>query len=266
VILSSRVARVALTVALTVVVVFTLLARRASATTEHEAPRSPHALSATPRGLARHAAATRATGPTTLRTDRGDVLAFGPSSRAPAVPAAVVYLHGRSGLAAKGCPWLREGATDLGWLVCPTGVRTDERGLSSWGADLFAQRDVIEDAFRAARLSGAASDRRVVVGFSQGSHVANDLVRCGLGRFTGLVLLGADLHASPERLRDAGVTRVVLGAGSGDPAYAPAKEEVARLAKLGVDARFVDLGAVGHTYAAANADALTDAIRWAGGA
>lgn len=264
-VLSSRIARVALTVALTVLVLVAVLTRRASATTERMAPRAPHTLAASHRDLTRHAAA-RASGPTTLRADRGDMLAFGPSAHAPAAPVAVVYLHGRRGLAAKGCPWLRDGATDLGWLVCPTGVETDEHGLSSWGADLFAQRDVIEDAFRAAVRSGAAADRRVAVGFSQGSHVANDLVRCGLGRFTGLVLLGADLHASPERLRAAGVRRVVLGAGSRDPAFAPAKEEAARLAGLGVDARFVDLGAVGHTYAAADEGALAEAIRWAGGA
>jgi hypothetical protein len=64
---------------------------------------------------------------------------------------------------------------------------------------------------------------------------------------------------------DAGVARIALGAGSLDPAYPVVKADVARLAGEGIEARFVDLGRVGHTYVAEDPDVLSDAIAWAGG-
>ena len=45
-----------------------------------------------------------------------------------------------------------------------------------------------------------------------------------------------------------------LGAGKADATYAPLMEETTRLVAEGIDARFFDLGDVGHTYAAENTD------------
>ena len=121
-------------------------------------------------------------------------------------------------------------------------------------------------ALRTAEAHGASSEPGVAVGFSQGGYVALDLVKTGLGKFRGLVLLAApEAHPSAQKLHDAGIRRVVLGAGSQDVAYAPLVQDVKRLQNEGMDARFVDLGAVGHTYAAENTDALREAITWAGG-
>ena len=55
------------------------------------------------------------------------------------------------------------------------------------------------------------------------------------------------------------------GAGSQDGAYASMKEEAPKMNVDGLEVRFVDLGNVGHTYAAENTDALRAAIAWAGG-
>jgi hypothetical protein len=76
------------------------------------------------------------------------------------------------------------------------------------------------------------------------------------------------MHPSAQRLRDAGVSRVVLGAGAQDGAYASMKEEAQKMNAQNIDGlevRFVDLGNVGHTYAAENTDGLRTAIAWAGG-
>jgi predicted esterase len=198
-------------------------------------------------------------------TKVGRHLAFAPP--APKANAAtVVYLHGAHGLAEKGCPWMRSGASEVGWLVCPEAINADVGGTWSWGADVAAQGAVVEDALASARAEGASPEPGVAVGFSQGSYVALDLVKTGRAKFRGLVLLGAEMHPSPERLRAAGVTRIALAAGSQDAAYASMKDEAAKMKIEGLEVRFVDLGNVGHTYAAENTDALRAAIAWAGGA
>lgn len=202
---------------------------------------------------------------TTLATDEGKMLAYPPSKRVKKAPIAVVYLHGVHGLAEKGCPHVRNGASDLGWLVCPEAIEKDAAGLYSWGADVFEQSAVVGRAIRAAHAQGAAKEPGVAVGFSQGSYVAVDLVNARLAKFRGLVLLGAEMHPNAKTLVDAGVKRVALGAGKRDAAYASLVIEAERLDAEGVETRFFDLGAVGHTYAAEDTTALRTAIAWAGG-
>jgi pimeloyl-ACP methyl ester carboxylesterase len=197
-------------------------------------------------------------------TKIGKHLAYAPPA-AKTNASTVVYLHGAHGLAEKGCPWMRSGASEVGWLVCPEAIHADASGTWSWGADVAAQGVVVDDALASAHAAGASSEPGVAVGFSQGSYVAIDLVKTGRAKFRGLVLLGAEMHPSPERLRDAGVTRIVLAAGAQDGAYASMKEEAPKMNIDGLEVRFVDLGNVGHTYAAENTDALRSAIAWAGG-
>lgn len=206
-------------------------------------------------------ARTAASSPTTI----DDTVRARAASRTHAVP--VIYLHGARGLAAKGCPWMRPGASDVGVLVCPEAIVPAEGGTWSWGSDVSKQAVVVDDALAAARAAGASTEPGVAVGFSQGSYVALDLVKTGRAKFRGLVLIGAEMHPSAERLHAAGVTRIVLAAGSQDAAYASMKEEAAKMANAtaGLEVRFVDLGHVGHTYAAEDTDALRDAIAWAAG-
>lgn len=194
----------------------------------------------------------------------GKHLAYAPPA-AKGNATTVVYLHGAHGRAEKGCPWMRSGASEVGWLVCPEAIVPDAGGTWSWGADVAAQGVVVDGALASARAVGASGEPGVAVGFSQGSYVALDLVKTGRARFRGLVLLGAEMHPSPARLRDAGVKRIVLGAGTQDGTYASMKAEATRMAIDGLEVRFVDLGNVGHTYAAENTDALRAAIAWAGG-
>jgi predicted esterase len=161
---------------------------------------------------------------------------------------------------------MRSGASEVGWLVCPEAINADASGTWSWGADVAAQGVVVGDALSSAQAAGASAEPGVAVGFSQGSYVALDLVKMGRLKFRGLVLLGAEMHPSAERLRAAGVARIVLGAGKQDGAYASLKEEAQKMSIDGLEVRFVDLGNVGHTYAADDVDALRSAIAWAGGA
>ncbi|MBX3219915.1 MAG: hypothetical protein KF795_05300 [Labilithrix sp.] len=204
--------------------------------------------------------------PVTLEAEGRALLAYPPSAEAAAHPMTVVYLHGIHGRAQNGCPWFRGGARELGWLVCPEAARREANGTASWGGDLAEQGAVVARATRAAEAKGASSAPGVAVGFSQGGYVALDLVKSRQARFRGLVLIAApEAHPSAEKLRDAGVVRVALAAGSWDAAYAPLIADAKRLQREGIDARFYDLGAVGHTYAAEDPETLREAIAWAGG-
>lgn len=192
------------------------------------------------------------------------LLAYPPAASNKALT--VVYLHGRNGRAANGCPYLRAGASELGWLVCPTAVEHEAAGTASWGADVAKQASAVDAALHTAVAAGSSGAPGVAVGFSQGGYVALDLVKTNHGHFRGLVLIAApEAHPSAEKLHAAGITRVALGAGKLDAAYAPLAADAKRLASEGMEVRFVDLGNVGHTYVAENPDVLADAIAWAGG-
>lgn len=119
-------------------------------------------------------------------------------------------------------------------------------------------------ALAAAHSEGASKEAGVAVGFSQGSYVVLDLVKTSFASFRGLVLLGAELHPNVKTLRDAGVKRVALGAGRYDSIpYASLQDEAVRLENEGLEARFYDLGKVGHTYLVDDPSVLRDAIAWA---
>lgn len=204
--------------------------------------------------------------PTTVATPSGKPVLAYPPAKTTTRPLTVVYLHGMHGRAENGCPFMRSGASELGWLVCPRGVEKHQDGTASWGANPLAQAPVVLDAIKAAERSGAASEPGVAIGFSQGSYVALDLVKTKQVRFRGLVLLaGPEAHPSAARLREAGVVRVALGAGARDDAYGSLVADAARLTREGIEARFFDLGNVGHTYDAEDRATLRAAIAWAGG-
>ncbi|OJY16495.1 MAG: hypothetical protein BGO98_30960 [Myxococcales bacterium 68-20] len=204
--------------------------------------------------------------PVRLRSEGRDLLAYPPAASAASHPMTVVYLHGIHGRPENGCPWFRDGASELGWLVCPEGAKHEETGTASWGGDVFEQGTVVARAMRAARANGASSEPGVAVGFSQGGYVALDLVKTRQARFRGLVLIAApEAHPSAQKLREAGVVRVALAAGSADAAHAPLIEDTKRLQREGIEARFFNLGRVGHTYAAEDGATLREAITWAGG-
>lgn len=197
------------------------------------------------------------------RTLAGDVLSFAPATPRPTT---VVYLHGAHGKAENGCPHFRSGASEVGWLLCPKGTALETEGRASWSLDAVVNARAVSRATAAAVNEGAAAEPGVAVGFSQGGYVTLDLVKSGQVRFKGLVLIAApEAHPSAAKLHERGVERVVLAAGRKDAAYAPLRKDAARLASEGMDVRFVDLGEVGHTYAAEDEGALHDAVVWAAG-
>lgn len=204
------------------------------------------------------------TQPFALRQDEHTILAFPPRDAKKLLT--VVYLHGVHGRAENGCPWLRAGASELGWLVCPEANEHLSNDTFSWTGTISDQRAVVARAERAAQAQGAdPASAGVLVGFSQGAYVALDLVHAGLGRYRGLVLIGAEVDPSREVLAAGGIDRIVLAAGDLDGASLPMRRSAERLRAGGVDVRFVSLGRIGHSYETTDREALRDAIAWAGG-
>jgi pimeloyl-ACP methyl ester carboxylesterase len=179
---------------------------------------------------------------------------------------AVVYLHGRCGVTTNGCPYFRAGAQPFGWLVCPQANAKCPGAGASWGGSIDERRAIVDGAIAGVDEAFPGkldtSTPGVLVGFSQGAWLAIDLARKEPGRWSGLLLIGADVDPRPADLRAAGVRRVVLAAGRYDGAYGAMVEETKRLIAAGIDARFVGLGLVGHTYAAEDPDAMTSSLAW----
>lgn len=251
-----------------ILVVVISFSSRAAARME---PKRAHAIDAS--GVTRKGDATRtkySSRPIVLHDHGESVLAYpprsavtSPSSRAPLT---VVYLHGIHGRPENGCPWLREGASEVGWLVCPAANSRLPNDTFSWGGTLAEQHAVVARAEQAAKAQGASADgANVIVGFSQGAYLAIDLVRARLGHYRGLVLIAADVEPSRAMLSAAGIDRIVLAAGDLDGSSAPLKRTAERLRREGMDVRFVSLGRIGHSYETTEKESLRDAIVWAGG-
>jgi predicted esterase len=232
----------------------------------------PAAASTAPMNATKHAVVSQKTtlggdvrglNASTPKTIGGDTLSFAPATQQPMT---VVYLHGIHGKAENGCPHFRNGASEVGWLVCPKATEREADGRASWMLDVNANAATVSHALGAAVNEGASSEPGVAVGFSQGGYITMDLVKSGKVHFKGLVLIAApEQHPSAAKLHEMGVSRVVLAAGQRDAAYWPLKKDAQRLADEGMDVKFVDLGDVGHTYAAENTQGLHDAIVWAAG-
>ena len=180
-----------------------------------------------------------------------------------------VYLHGICGVPEHGCPQFREGVSDRSWLLCPSAPVRCEGGGSAWGPRGSSNADAVRALVaEAARLAPGGVDRArpgVLIGFSQGAYVAERMLRSaeGRGRWRGVVFIGGFIRSTRAQLEGQGVRRVVLAAGRNDMTRATLEETARRLQNEGFPARFVDLGAVGHTYVPArNVAGWRDALAW----
>src|SRR5262249_9768331 len=134
---------------------------------------------------------------------------YPPRSPSLAVPLTVA-LHGRDMDPIEMC----EGWDTQSWLVCPAGNAPE--GESFGWAGSTEERLAAVDTLYGPLVDHGRGD--VLVGFSRGGFLARDLVYARPGRFRGVVLLGAAVRLDAERLRAAGVRRVLLAAGEHDEA------------------------------------------------
>ena len=188
-----------------------------------------------------------------------------PPRDAPTPAPLTVVLHSMCAGPVDICDFWQDDGRAGSWLTCLAGnVRcgdafdwsgpTEERT-----AAVDAQLAALEQAY------GALIDHEggdVLVGFSRGAFMARDLAYARPGRVRGVVFLGAAVRPDATRFRDAGVARVVLGAGEYDGAAPSMRRSVAELAARGVEARYVSLGRIGHTVPGNLGPVVRQAVAW----
>ena len=213
--------------------------------------------------------------PFTLRDEQGRPIEVYP----PAVPASavVVVLHATCMEPASVCDRFGEAGRDTGWLLCPSGNATCN-GEPDWHGPGAAKASFLDRAI--AHLEHAlptfVDDRPgVLIGWSRGAYAARDILYAVVdqpnltslgGRFRGVVFIAAQVTPDAEKLRSAGISRVVMAVGEQDGARSTMVAAVARLKKMGIEARFVSLGKIGHVWPADFEARMREPIAWAGGA
>ncbi len=179
------------------------------------------------------------------------------------LPREIVYVHGRGeNPTAEGCPVLRALLMAEGYTRCPSG-NTRLWGGFDWvgrGEEMASRLDIEESPLEP-KLDALAKPS-ILFGFSQGGYVAPAILAARPGRFFAAILVGADVPLWKSGLERAGVRRIALAAGQWDRTYEGMKRTAKRLAREGFDARFVDLGAVGHTYFPKEPHDIVDVVAW----
>jgi predicted esterase len=179
-----------------------------------------------------------------------------------------VVLHGICGHAENICAPFATAASARGWLVCPRATTKCADGGAMWlpsekNPALFEEILARVDAAHAHAL--AVDSPRTLVGFSLGATAALDLANRSHGEWDALVLLSADVHPDAKLLHEAGVRSVLLAAGERDMMYPVMRAAASRLARDGMRARFLSLGAVGHTLPPDMSAWSEYALAWARG-
>ncbi|APR75345.1 Hypothetical protein A7982_00691 [Minicystis rosea] len=176
-----------------------------------------------------------------------------------------VALHGRDMDPIDLCEGWNDVGREKSWLACPAGNAPSEEAFDWRGpteeriAALDEQMAAIDTVY-GPLVSHERGD--VLVGFSRGAFLARDLVYARPGRFRGMVLLGAAVKLDADRLRAAGIRRVVLAAGDHDDARATMIHTANRLSARGIKARFMGLGPIHHALPPDLARVMRDALAW----
>ncbi len=79
------------------------------------------------------------------------------------------------------------------------------------------------------------------------------------------MLIGAKIALDQHKLRQNGVERLLLCAGSWDMMHDHMQRETERVRRAGLAARFLDLGPVGHAFTPSFGTYLPRALSWLSG-
>jgi hypothetical protein len=208
-------------------------------------------------------------GPELIPTTHGravDVLAGRATARA-SPPPLITVLHAMCLSAEDNCTFLRPLADGRGMLVCPIGNAVCSDGSATWEGAAAARaayvRESVTSAERALEEAPDPARGDVLFGSSRGAYVARDVIYEGPdGRWTGLVLVGAEIALDPVKVRRAGVRRVLLAAPDFDGAAATMRRGQAALCRAGIPARFVSLGPHPHGMREDSPGILAESMDW----
>lgn len=201
-------------------------------------------------------------------------VAYAPADRTAPKPA-IVFLHGMWASPEDSCETFESAATPFGFLVCPRAnapLGDGGSGYMMWSGGYADAARSIHAALDAADAlaPGRRSDQGgTLIGFSNGAYFAAEVACSEPGRWTGLVLMSMKLDLDAKRLARAGVTRVLLAAGDRDEARTSMQSLAARLNQdrgtAPLEARYMSLGDVGHSFPSDMGARMCAAIAWVRG-
>lgn len=209
-------------------------------------------------------------GPLYLNDERGtpNVLAYPPRRATPAPRAPTVMLHGMCDEPEWECPHFASATNDRGFLICPRANLRCDGGGSIWSGDKRFEASIEASIARVAAEHPAhvdASAGRTLIGFSLGAIRAVELANDGGGKWRSVIAIGAKVHPRADRLRKAGVERIVLAAGDHDMMKWHMVGEAKRLARAGFPVAFMSMGKVGHTFPRDMEARMKRALAWTDG-
>lgn len=199
-----------------------------------------------------------------------DVVVAPPEPSVPRSEATPVFtmLHGMCGTAEDICAAASGLGATRGFLVCPAG-NGGCGDASDWAGDGRTKARFVlaglAAAHEALELPRDGARRDVLMGFSRGAFVARDVAYESKGQWVGLVLMGAALTPDADRLRAAGIRRVVLASGELDGAHDTMVAAARKLCAKGLPARFVSFGAIYHALPRDLAARLGPSLDWVRG-
>ncbi len=184
-------------------------------------------------------------------------------AQTPGVHRVTVLLHGMCGEPANACRYFASQVTADEHLICPRASRRCDGGGSTWPQSGFEGQ--IERAVQRAEAALGEVDEahgRTLIGYSLGAFRALELAQHGAGKYPRVMLIGAKILPSQKLLRQNGVERLLMSAGSWDMMHDHMRRETERLLRAGFTSRFLGLGPVGHAFTPSFAEYLPEALRW----
>ena len=163
-------------------------------------------------------------------------------------------LHGVCNPPGYACGYWVNAASDVGFLVCPTGNATcGPKGPPTWKEPIPKIDEDLERSIAAVSAEHPGEIVRegaILTGFSLGAYAAYQIARAHPGRWPYLVLTEANVPLEATDLRAAGVRAVALIAGEIGTQLAGQRRAADRLAKQGFPARLWVMKGAGHHYSA----------------
>ena len=196
-----------------------------------------------------------------------DVMVY-PPTRADAPRPVAVMLHGMCDEPEYECPSFAGSTTDAGWLVCPRANLRCNGGGSIWSGDARFSKSIEASVERVESEWSDAVDAkagRTLIGFSLGAIRGMDLAHAGDGKYQHVILIGAKIYPNADKLRRAGVQRIVLVAGDNDMMKWHMAGQAKQLVRAGFPAAFMSLGKIGHAFPRDMNARMRRAVAWARG-
>ncbi len=202
-----------------------------------------------------------------MRSTRG---AFG-LAHAPYFPngAMPVYalMHGLGDTPEGECPWFETATRARGYLLCPKGNVAYSGGFA-WNHNKEQVRERFDGAWLATgnlldhQVSTPRRTQNTLIGFSNGASAAAEAAIAQPGEWQHLILLAMKVSLDVNKLKKAGVERIVFAAGEHDMSAHSMQLEAKRLNTAGLPTLYLSLGKVGHTFPRDLPTRLETALGW----